>query len=119
MFELNVKGLFSLHCLLYYIVCYAIVKRKGRMDKANKNCCVRMPENLHRQAKLQAFKEGKNLQLWIAELILERLNSLNKKPAWKCQICGRWDLQGTQMAKIGKCESCKKGDVATFPCDET
>jgi predicted RNA-binding Zn-ribbon protein involved in translation (DUF1610 family) len=83
-------------------------------EKAHKNCCIRLPESLHRQAKLQAFKEGKNLQNWVAELISIKLASRESNSKWLCQECGGWTLKGTQLAMLGKCESCGK-EVPVFP----
>lgn len=88
------------------------------MEKISRNCCIRMTEDLHRQAKLQAYVEGKNLQSWVAELITMALKakSLNRK--WVCQGCGRWDLKGTQMGMLRDCEKCGKKEAVTFPCEE-
>lgn len=47
--------------------------RKKRMNKTIKNCCVRIPADLHRLAKLQAYKEDTTLQEWIIDLIQEKL----------------------------------------------
>jgi len=43
------------------------------MNPPNKNCCVRLPADLHRLAKLQAYKEGSTLQEWVIRLIQEKL----------------------------------------------
>lgn len=46
------------------------------MTQANKQkqCCVRLPEELHRGAKLQAYKEGLSLQEWLIRLIVQDLS---------------------------------------------
>jgi predicted HicB family RNase H-like nuclease len=42
----------------------------------SKHCSVRIPESLHRLAKLKAYEAGMTLQSWIEKLIKE---SLEKK----------------------------------------
>lgn len=37
--------------------------------KTNKMCCVRLPEDTHRYAKLEAYRCGMSLQDWIITLI--------------------------------------------------
>jgi hypothetical protein len=84
------------------------------MEKASKNCVVRLPETIHRQAKLRAFNEGKTLQEWVLNLI--NLNLLqNSELKWLCQECGGWKLKGMQLALLRECQKCKR-DTATFPC---
>lgn len=78
---------------------------------------VRVVDELHRKAKLQAYKEGKTLQDWIADLIETKLKNLKSKRIRLCEACGHWELKGTQMAILGKCEQCKK-ESAVFPCEE-
>lgn len=82
-------------------------------EKANKNCCVRLPESLHRAAKVKAYQEGKNLQDWVMEIVAEKLQTKDEWQ-WLCETCGGWKLKGTQMAKLGKCETCHKEEVAVF-----
>lgn len=43
------------------------------MRKKQKQCCVRLPEDLHRKAKLRAYEEGLSLQQWVIELMTEEL----------------------------------------------
>lgn len=86
------------------------------MEKADKNCCVRFPPSLHKAMKFQACKEGKTIQDWTCETLIEKLSSGSADPAWLCNACGKWELKGTQYAKLGKCEWCSKEEVPTFPC---
>ncbi len=86
-------------------------------QKVSKNCCIRMTEDLHRQAKLQAYLEGKNLQKWVADLITLTLKAKSLSRRWVCQECGKWDIKGTQMAMLRDCGKCGKKEVATFPCE--
>lgn len=84
--------------------------------KVDKNCCVRLPPLLHKGAKILAVKEGKKLQDWVANLIEEKLKQTYPDRDWLCQECGKWKLENTQMAVMGKCNHCLKKDVAVFPC---
>ena len=43
------------------------------MTKINKNCCVRLPEELHRETKLRAYENGLSLQAWIIDAIEKHL----------------------------------------------
>lgn len=88
------------------------------IEKVNKNCCVRLPESLHKAAKIQAYKEGINLQTWISDLIEIKLKSRESNSVWLCQQCGKWELMGTQLAKLGNCQNCLKLEVPIFPCWE-
>lgn len=75
---------------------------------------IRVDEDFHRRAKLQATREGKSLQSWVAELIQVKLKK-SKPSSWMCQECGEWSLSETSMAKLGKCEECGKDQIAIFP----
>lgn len=44
-----------------------------RMNKEIKQCCVRLPPDLHAQAKSFAYKHGLTLQAWIARLITDAI----------------------------------------------
>lgn len=41
--------------------------------KINKNCCVRLPEDLHRRVKLAAYESGHTLQNWIISILIDAL----------------------------------------------
>ena len=88
------------------------------MEKVTKNLFVRLPEDLHRRAKLQAYKEAKSLQEWIASLVEHKLKDRKSNSIWLCEKCGKWTLEGTQCAMIGKCENCGCNEIAVFPCWE-
>lgn len=49
------------------------------MKKADKNCCVRLPTELHRLAKLRAYELDSTLQEWIIKLIEEALKKTPRK----------------------------------------
>jgi len=44
------------------------------MNEKQKQCCVRIPEDLHNEAKAFAYKHGFTLQAWIAYLITDALD---------------------------------------------
>lgn len=50
------------------------------MTKVNKNCCVRLPEELHRRAKLAAYSNGITLQEWIETIITNALEGESRCP---------------------------------------
>lgn len=90
-----------------------------QMSKPSRNCVVRLSPEMHKAAKLQAFKEGKTIQEWVAKSLDKILISVNEpKSHWLCEGCGGWTLKGTQMAILGKCENCTKDDIAIFPVRE-
>jgi len=43
------------------------------MTKITKSCCIRLPVDLHRLAKLKAYEEGKTLQSWLIEILSQKL----------------------------------------------
>jgi predicted HicB family RNase H-like nuclease len=43
------------------------------MAKISKNCCVRLPPELHRKAKLKAYEKGVTIQKWVITLIYDEL----------------------------------------------
>ncbi len=43
------------------------------MTKEIKQCCVRLPDHLHRKAKTFAYSQGTTLQAWIERLIQKEL----------------------------------------------
>ena len=45
------------------------------MEKINKNCCVRLPANIHRRSKVFAYMKGLSLQAFITELIVAALEA--------------------------------------------
>lgn len=88
------------------------------MEKTCKSLVVRFPKLLHREIKVQAYKEGKTIQEWVFEILQKHLLKSQEKITWKnlCQQCGQWELKGTQMALMQNCERCGKKDTAVFPC---
>lgn len=48
------------------------------MEKISKNCAVRLPEALHREAKVAAYKAGLTLQEYIINLIHRDLEEQEK-----------------------------------------
>jgi|GEM_PF-6575389 len=83
-----------------------------------KYLAIRIDGDLHRRAKLQAYKEGKSIQEWLAHVIENKLKDKRSTCIRLCEACGKWNLKGTQMAMIGKCEECGHDDIAVFPCWE-
>lgn len=79
---------------------------------------IRVEDDLHRRAKLQAYKEGKSIQEWIANLVENKLKDKRSTCIRLCEACGKWNLKGTQMAMIGKCENCGNDEIAVYPCWE-
>ena len=55
--------------------------------KINKNCCVRLPEELHRRAKLHAYASGISLQEWLIQLIESALSVDKSRDACKDDNC--------------------------------
>ncbi len=63
-----------------------------------KQCCVRLPEELHHKAKLKAYEQGMTLQSWISYLIEKELS--------KCQLVPR----RVRFQKEGILDTCPEAD---------
>jgi hypothetical protein len=75
-----------------------------------------MKSDLHRRAKLEAYRKGKNLQDWLASLIEFELNKVKIEFEKLCQECGKWDLTYTRIAHLDKCQKCGKIEIPVFSC---
>jgi len=49
------------------------LQKRGFMDKKSKFCSIRMPQDLHNLAKLEAYKTGMTLQEFIVLIVKEKL----------------------------------------------
>lgn len=46
--------------------------------KENKQCCVRIPEELHRRLKLAAYEKGWNMQTFLIDIITNTLDEMKE-----------------------------------------
>lgn len=48
------------------------------MNKVSKNCCVKLPVDLHRVAKLEAYRRGLTLQDFVIELLQKEILEIRR-----------------------------------------
>lgn len=86
------------------------------MPKRRKILAVRIDEDLRDKVKWLAYKNKMTMEIWIRQMIEDKIKKMKKERKMLCQPCGGWELTGTQCALLKNCENCGK-EAACFFCE--